>query len=150
MSVKFLRPLIAILLCAVTIPGQVKDAGKFSRLRVPRDLRERLAERFNLFVEYERTGQYEKQYDLLADEARRNVQRHEYAEGKRKAEQEVGRLLELKVTGVGRKLTDGKWVGVDLRPKLWLKGRTYSDQAISFTAYLQDGDWYFSMAYVEV
>jgi len=49
--------------------------------------------------------------------------------GMRKAGQEVGRLLELKVAGVGRRLTDGKWVGVDIRPKLWLKGRTYSDHA---------------------
>lgn len=150
MSFKFICTLLAILLCSVCTFGQVKDARKFSRLRVSQDLRERLAERFNLFAEYERTGQYEQQYDLLADEARRNVQRTEYAEGKRLEERARGKLLELKVNGIDRKLNDGRWVGIDVRPRLLLNGRTYSDQAVSFVAYLQNGEWYFSLTYIEV
>src|SRR5215207_2047246 len=88
MSTKVICALIAIVLSPVLTLGQVRDAKKFSRLRVPDDLRGRLAERFNLFVEYERTGQYERQYDLLADEVRRDVERNDYVTGKMKAEQE--------------------------------------------------------------
>lgn len=149
MTIKLLCSLFAILLSPVFALGQVKDIEKFSHLRVSRDLRERLAERFNLFVEYERTGRYEQQYDLLADEARRNMQRNEYADNKRMSERATGQLLELKIRGIGRKLNDGEWVRINVQVRLRLNSRTYSDYP-TVVAYLRNGEWYFSMAYIDV
>lgn len=145
---------LLIILVSSVVAGQVKNAKKFSNLRVSPELRQRLFERFNLFVEYERTQQFEKLYDLLPSDVRRSVQREFYVAERQKAatlEHGYGRLLALKVNRIDRKLHDNEWVGFDVQAKLLLKnGRTYSDQPVSFVAYLQNGDWYFSMTFVEV
>jgi hypothetical protein len=55
--------LLAVLLCT-TAHGQAKDQDVFAP--VPAPLRARLVERLKLLIEYQRTQQWEKQYDLLS------------------------------------------------------------------------------------
>jgi hypothetical protein len=45
--------------------GQVTDTKKFAS--VPASIRERLVERLNLYLEYDRTNQQEKKYDLFSE-----------------------------------------------------------------------------------
>jgi hypothetical protein len=152
---KLIFSCLLITLISSVFAGQVKSAKKFSNLRVSPELRQRLADRFNLFVEYERTQQFDKLYDLLPSNVRQRVQREAYVAERQKAatsEHGYGRLLALKVNRIqDRKLRDNEWVGFDVQVKLLMKnGKTYPDQAVSFVAYLQNGDWYFSMVFVEV
>jgi len=55
--------LLAVLLCA-TVSGQADNKDPFSA--VPAPLRTRLVERLKLLVEYQRSQQWEKEYDLLS------------------------------------------------------------------------------------
>ena len=56
--------LLIVICLALPASGQVENPKKFRP--VPAQLRERLVERFNLYVEYERTRQYENLFDLLS------------------------------------------------------------------------------------
>jgi len=64
----FSRQLLLFLgICLFVAPvfGQSIDAKKFAS--VPAPIRERLIERLNLYLEYERAGQQEKLYDLFSE-----------------------------------------------------------------------------------
>jgi len=56
--------LVALFCWALLASAQVTDSKKFHA--VPKPLRDRLVARFNLYVEYERTRQGEKLWDLLS------------------------------------------------------------------------------------
>jgi hypothetical protein len=56
---------LGICLFVVPVFGQVTDAKKFAS--VPAPIRERLIERLSLYLEYDRTNQQEKKYDLFSE-----------------------------------------------------------------------------------
>ena len=108
--------------------------------------------RFQLFVEYEKTGAYDKQFELLAQDhlaslVRLEVNRESYVKFKQETEAAAGKLLELRVRDIKRvpDLAGGFNFVADV--KLRKNGRIYSDSPI-FAGYLMNGNWYFSIVYV--
>jgi hypothetical protein len=150
---KHLSICLFLLLLSTSAYAQKVDAKKLSRLPVSEELRARLAERLSLFMEYELTGQYEEQYDLLAARCPAGyhcaaISRDEYVEEKRKEREEMGTMLELKFEGVDRKMRENCAFAF-LGPK-FRKGKFVFDYATSTLACLQDGDWFFRFWLVEI
>lgn len=54
--------------------GQGSEMNKFDD--VPAPIRESLIERLNLFLEYDRTGQYEKKYEMFSDYTKTVLWKH--------------------------------------------------------------------------
>jgi hypothetical protein len=126
--------------------GQVKNTKKLSRL--PSPLREGLIRRLELFVRYDRAREYDKQFDLLSRSYLESgkFNREAYVEFKRKEIR--GTLLEIKIHGVVLHLEDN-YVAIPASAKTMRKGRVVDD-IWNFTAYLQDGEWYFDYAWVDI
>ena len=153
MVAKYLSLCLFLVLISGSAFGQATDAKKLSHLRISEDLRARLIERLNLFIEYELSQQYEKQYDLLATKCPANLQcghasREEYVEGKRNIRNSLGILLELKVKGIDKKLQEN-CAFLSLSPKLRKDNVVFSYATVTI-ACLQDGDWYFRFWFVDI
>ncbi len=56
---------LGICLFVAPVFGQITDTKKFAS--VPAQIRDRLIERLNLYLEYDRTNQQEKKYDLFSE-----------------------------------------------------------------------------------
>lgn len=143
--------LMIICLCVPTL-GQMKDNKKLSRLHLSNNLRAQLRERFNLFVEYEKTRHYEKQFDLLAKDHLRDLlhmdtTKENYIKFKQENERAVGKLIGIKVKNIKR--AGGSYESLDFSTVATLRkdGSTYVDEPI-FVAYLLEGSWYFSLLYI--
>jgi hypothetical protein len=152
---KTLLVISAIVLCISSATGQVKDHKRFSRLKVSEDLQKRLAERFNQFFEYELTQQYEKQWDLIVNEQTKEphplyFDKTSYVEFKKKINEIHGLLLELKVTGIDKKLDKNNRIGITVKGKFYKNKNFYDEPYVGLGAYLQNGEWFFSMAYFQV
>lgn len=104
---------------------------------VPAVQRERLKARLSKFVDYHRTGQWDKVYDLLAERAKNDVEGGQPREIflKKKLYSSVRKFTPRSV----RKMDNDWWM-------VWGCGTFDRGGAIEATveAYLQDGDWYFS------
>lgn len=143
--------LVSASLCLPT-SGQMKDNKKLSHLSLPGHLRAQLIERFNLFVDYERQQCYEKQFDVLAKPHLANllhmdVTKESYIKFKQETEIAVGKLIELRVKDIERTSDSYESLSFSVRAKLQKGKSTYFDEPI-FVAYLLNGDWYFSLLYV--
>jgi hypothetical protein len=143
------------ILLSSSASAQKVDVRKLSRLHLSKDLRVRLAERLSLFIEYEMTEQYEKEYDLLATRCPEGyseicavIPKDEYVKWKRKERESYGTLLELKFEGVYGDVRDN-CVFPTLIPK-FRKGKAAYSNASSAIACLQDGDWYFRFDLIEI
>jgi hypothetical protein len=94
--------LLAFSALAMIIPAhsqtkaQKKERKAFAA--IPENLRTSLVERLNLYVEYERTKQYEKLYDLLLESvaATKGLGRDAYIDASKKATAEKHRSVLLK------------------------------------------------------
>jgi hypothetical protein len=153
MGTKYSLACLLLILLSSSTFGQGIDAKKLSRLRVSEDLRTRLAERLNLFIEYELSQQYQKQYDLLATKCPANLQcgnasREEYVKGKLNVANSLGALLELRFKGIDRKLKEN-CAYLSLKPKL-RKGKVVFSYATVTLACLQDDNWYFYFSFVDI
>jgi hypothetical protein len=118
---------------------------------VPGNTRARLMERLNLFLEYDRTAQYEKKYDLFSDYYLTTL--------KWKKEDFVRNMQERATAGKGEKLIDFKVSRVEnfsLDDSLehtifkiygrfkYLKGKKTRSEERLLDARYERGDWYFS------
>ncbi|HKQ99148.1 MAG TPA: hypothetical protein VJT09_00665 [Pyrinomonadaceae bacterium] len=116
---------------------------------VPQHLRARLIERLNLYVEYERTANYQKLYDLLSEyvvnpgvlsrEAYVDASRETIAKGYR------GVLLEFRPTGtIDLSQSDERVIRYDIwgEAKVKSEGKVYWKDA-SIDALWISGEWYF-------
>jgi hypothetical protein len=153
MIAKYLSFFLSLALLSSSAFGQGVDIKNLSRLHVSEDLRSRLAERLNLFIEYELSQQYEKQYDLLANKCFANLQcgnisREEYVKGKRSVRDSLGILFELKVKGIDKKLQEN-CAFLSANPKL-RKGKFVFTYANIMIACLQDGEWYFRFSFIDI
>jgi hypothetical protein len=118
---------------------------------IPQNLRARLIERLNLYVEYERSRQYEKLYSLLQESGndQPKFSREEYVAASRKriAEGYRSMLLEFKPTAaINLSLNDDDKA---IRYSIWGKARfddggKSSERDAAIHAYWINGDWYFS------
>lgn len=68
--------LLLAMLCSVSAQGQTKTEDVFAP--VPADLRASLAERLKLLIEYQRTQQWGKHYDLLSYTSTQGESKEEY------------------------------------------------------------------------
>jgi hypothetical protein len=153
MSQKYLLSFLFLVLLSSTALAQSVDAKKLSRLRVSEGLRARLAERLSLFIEYELSGQYEKQYDLFATKCPAGyrcaeLSREEYVKEKRTIQGDMGTLLELKFVSVGRKL-QGDCAFPVLAPKFRKGQAVYSNMSLTI-ACLDNGEWFFRFWLVDI
>jgi hypothetical protein len=153
MTQKYLPVCVFLILLSSSAFAQRVDTKRLSRLRVSGDLRARLAERLNSFIEYELSEQYGKQYDLLALRCPTGygcavISREEYVKEKRQTREGYGKLLELKFVGIDGRLREG-CASPDLIPK-FRKGKFVYINASSTIACLQNGEWYFRFWLVEI
>ena len=136
---------VLVLLAAPTL-GQVGNTKKLSC--VPLGLRENLVKRLELFIKYDRSHEYEKQFDLLSRSylESNKFNREAYVEFKRKEVR--GTLLEVKLYDAIIDLRHSA-VQMPMTAKTKYKGNIVDDSWI-ITAYLQDGEWYFDYTWIDV
>lgn len=129
-------------------PSHIKDEKAFAI--VPQQMRERLIERLNLYVEYERTRQYEKLYDLLLESVATptNLSRDAYVEASKKTIAKGYRsvLLEFKPTDtLNLSLNDEDIVRYDIWGTAKVDdGEKIFERDAAIEARWINGDWYFS------
>jgi hypothetical protein len=136
----------------VPVCGQAIGNKQLSSLHLPTALRDRLIERFNLFIECERTQSYDKQFDLLAKThlaklLHMNVTKENYVKFKEESEVAVGKLIKLRIKKIKRTSDSLESLSFSVIAKLQKGNSTYLDKPI-FVAYLLEGDWYFSLMYI--
>lgn len=138
--------LLLLVVCFMPAYGQIKDQEIFAP--VPSPLRADLVERLKLLIEYQRTQQWEKQYDLLSIAFTQGKSKEEYAKRNRHWYTEVvpeDLILDFapKATTVHESSADAGWWTIEGCAKLRKKGRIVELHA-SVDAYRDRGNWYFS------
>ena len=137
--------LVVILLCSLSTLAQTTDKEVFAP--IPESERARLVQRLNLLVEYQRTKQWAKQYDLLASLMTRAESKRDFVNRTRQAYTRWGRTPLLAFTPY--KVAS---VQVDPNRKAWFiygcsqvleKGQKVSQLAF-VEAYKEKNDWFFS------
>jgi len=132
---------IVIALCLSTSTlGQVNNSKKFHA--VPRSLRERLVERFNLYVEYERTRQHEKLFDLLSEAyiSNQHLTRQSYLQYRLKEP-----MVEFKLNAVIRRPIAGSVNVYEIHGTAEFQhGNKIAAEDRLLEARFQGNDWYFS------
>lgn len=129
--------------------GQERSQQAFNV--VPSQSRPRLVERLRQYVEYEKTGQYARLYELLyrIDAAsEKTTSKEMYVASRQKEEGQRGTLQEFLPTIVmDLTLRDGDppTYGIKGRTKV-RRGRKTVEKEMFVYAKLQNGDWYFSEA----
>jgi hypothetical protein len=138
---RLIEYVVLVALLSVSTQGQVRDEKYLAP--VPRPVRGRLIERLKLLLEYERTRQYDKEFDLLS-----NIYTQESRE---KFLKRIGGKDKLDFTPIS--------IGIVLREKdyewWWIDGcATKIDSGKRLDAYvwayLQHGEWYFSVVAINV
>ena len=146
--------LLAFCVAVMFVPAyaQTKEQKKEQKVFavVPQHLRARLIERLSLYVEYERTQQYEKLYDLLSDYVvdPNSLSREAYVDASKKT---IGKgyrsiLLEFKPTGIlDLSIADEGVVRYDIwgTAKVRDEGEVYEKDAAIEARWI-NGEWYFS------
>lgn len=118
---------------------------------VPRQSRARLVERLGEYVRYERTGRYEKLYELLYEagtDGEKKVSKEAYAASRQEAKDRRGVLQEFSPTyilNITLNEGDPPTFVITGRARVFRDGRKVEKQ-MAVHAKLQDGDWYFSAA----
>jgi hypothetical protein len=138
---------VACLILLLSSPAfaQASDPRVFAP--VPEARRARLIERLNLLIEYQKTQQWPKQYDLLSSLTTRAQSKRDFINITRQAYSKWGRapLLSFTPNQVGL-------VQVDPNRKVWFisgcsqvleKGQKVNQHAV-VEAYWEKGDWFFS------
>lgn len=145
-SYRRLMLLMLIPLCSLSsLQAQAPGGGVFAP--VPESERARLTQRLNLLVEYQRTQQWDKQYDLLAAWLKRAEGKRDFVNRTRQAYTRWGRLPLLAFTPY-------KVGSMQVEPgrNVWFiagcsqvleKGQKVSQLAF-VEAYKERNDWFFS------
>lgn len=134
---------------ASTTYGQDRAESVFDV--VPQQARARLVERLGEYFRYERTGQYERLYELLYEadaDGEKKVSKKAYAASRQEAKDRRGVLQEFSPTYVlNITLNEGDppTFVITGRARVSRDGRKVEKQ-VAVRARLQDGDWYFSEA----
>ena len=139
-----------MMMLGVNAYGQSKEEKVFDA--VPEALRARLIERLQLYVDYQRTKEYEKLFDLFSE-----TTISKFFNGQSKADfvkayqsgdarGSSSRLIEFTPTDTEKITADS---GAELfviygRAKLCEGGKAIEKKRVAIEAQLQNGDWYFS------
>lgn len=130
----------------MSVYGQVKDQDVFAP--VPEALRVGLVERLKLLIEYQRTQQWEKQYELLSISSKQGDSKEEYAKRNRHWYTEVvpeDLVVDFapKATTTHESSAEGGWWTIYGCAQLRRKGHVERLYA-SVDAHREGGNWYFS------
>lgn len=144
-KVPWLSLLLAAVIC-VPAHGQTKDKDIFAG--VPATLRASLMERLKLLVEYQRTQQWEKQYELLSVSLTQGQSKEDYAKRNRHWYTEVvpdDLILGFtpKATTTHESSAEAGWWTIYGCAKLRRKGHV-GELYASVDAHRERSDWYFS------
>jgi hypothetical protein len=126
--------------------GQVSNPKKFSA--VPKDLRERLIERLNSFIESEATKQFENKYALLsqryiASQVSQNLTKANYLEAYALYAKSDKAFLGFKPTSVKESPKKSGRYEIEGRVMFRRGAKEFEEEQI-LEAVLENGDWYFS------
>ena len=127
--------------------GYSQDARQKVLRAIPEPVRPQLVERLALYVEYQRTKQYDKLYDLLSPSSIHMVLKDQTKEEFVKAYQTGDakrtstRLVEFSPTAVQQ--VDDVYV-IYGAAKMYEMGELTKKPRVAVTAQLHDGKWYFS------
>jgi hypothetical protein len=133
------------MLYSLLVFAQTSDDEIFAP--VPEAQRSRLIERLNLLIEYQKTQQWAKQYDLLASSIRQAQSKRDFVNLTRQAYSRWGRTPLLSFTSYKVRL-----IPVDAHRKIWFisgcsqvleKGEKINQLAV-VEAYWEKNDWFFS------
>jgi hypothetical protein len=126
--------------------GQVRNDKKFSS--VPKHERERLVQRFNLYIEYDRAQQYDRLYDLYSET---------YIKGQKLSKASFlqvvesipvsmrSMLLEYKPTSVNKTSYERESLTYEITGRAKIQqGSKVIEKELILEACLQNGDWFFS------
>jgi hypothetical protein len=151
--IQFCATLLAVVVFLMPALAQVIDDDQLSKLHLSKPVREQFVNRFKQFIEDEEAHAYDKQFDLLAKDhlgtlLHMSVDRESYVRFKQENEQTVGDLIEIRVKRVTRNPNNPKEFVLSVIAKLRKGQREYSANPIC-VAYYMDGNWRFSLLYVE-
>jgi len=145
MKVRWLCLLLVAVICA-SAHGQTNTDDPFAG--VPTTLRASLRERLKLLVQYQRSQQWEKHYDLLFFTFTQGMTKEEYAKRSRHWYTEVvpeDLILDFvpRATIIHEASADARWWTIEGCAKFRKKGRIENLYA-SVDAHRYRGNWYFS------
>lgn len=143
-----LAGLLAMLIVRVTF---AQDAGQKALDAIPEPLRPQLVEQLALYVEYQRTKQYDKLYDLFSRSTIQTVfsnqTKEEFVRAYQSGDAEGTsvRLIEFTPTASQKTQEDSSDLYVIYgKAKMCQKGEEIRKPRVAVTAQLQEGKWYFS------
>ncbi|HVG33269.1 MAG TPA: hypothetical protein VM911_09320 [Pyrinomonadaceae bacterium] len=144
----YMMAVALMLMMAATASAQAKMQKKFEA--VPEHLRARLIERLELYVEYERTSQYEKLYELLLDSIAvpLKLDRDAYVAASKRTIAKGYRSVLLKFKAqwtLALSLNDDDVVRYDIWGAAKVSdGKKIYEKEAAIEARWINGDWYFS------
>jgi hypothetical protein len=131
--------LAIVLFSCIPIVGQIKNVKLLSD--IPPTLRERLVRRLELFIAYDRSHQYDKQFDLLSRRyfGGNHLDRSAYIQDRQTDNR--GTFLEMEIYAV-QPHVEKKYVEIQasIKSRYGVKTRHFD---WNFVCDLQDGEWYF-------
>ena len=136
--------LAAIITLALTALAQGRDGHAFAG--VPAEHRGSLVQSTLEFIEYEKTKQYGKLYEMLDEQAASRAKKEDYIAARVKAETKGGILREFAPQSVMNvTLNDTAPLTYQIIGKGWVaKGDDIAEKRMSLTAIFQGGVWKFS------
>jgi hypothetical protein len=143
--------IVTIVFCLPS-SGQTISNRQLARLHLPNHVRDKLAERFRLFIQYEKAQSYDKQFELLAKKHLANllhmeVNKESYVKFKQESQLAVGRALDLRVRDIKRMSNDPDCLSFSVVVKLQKGQSLYSDTPI-LVGCSAERTWYFSLLYI--
>jgi hypothetical protein len=132
-------PLAITLFACATGVGQVKNVKMLSS--IPPALRKSLVRRLELFMVYDRSHQYDKQFDLLSKRYfnGNHLDRASYIQDRQSDNR--GTFLEMRIYGTDLHLKDN-YVELQMSVKSRYAGHTRT-YPWNFVCDVQNGEWYF-------
>lgn len=141
---------LLVMMLAVYVHGHSQEQKVFDA--VPEALRARLVERLHLYVEYQRTKEYDKLFDLFSEPTINKFFHDQSKADFVKAYQggdaqgSSSRLIEFTPTHTEKIAGDGagELFVIYGKARLCEAGKAIEKKRVAIEAQLQNGDWYFS------
>lgn len=116
---------------------------------LPKQYRTEITARLNLLIEYDRTGQFEAQYDLLDKEiiSKTRMTKNDYVLRQKARVNDIGIIQSIDIEKVN--ILDSSHIGISGMAKMPLKNKPIS-RYIGIVAAFQDGQWNLGFGFPEI
>ena len=140
--------IITIVLSCVIVTALGQSNYIKGAYHLPKQHRQEIITRLNLLIEYERTGQYELQYNLIDKEVIRSNgwAKEEYVLRQKERAANTGVIQTISLEKVIK--LDENHIGIGGTAKMHYRDQKVS-QSIGIVATLQEGQWHFGFGFVE-